>query len=185
MSRQFSEQLSMIMTAKEVKSRITDSIDRDRNENLDEMWDRKLTESKAPGMVQPTDVQWRGGRGVRVPVGEPYPNPIHGAGTFDSIQQKGYDGPPITLEHSTKVDGGVANYLRDGNHRLASAAAQGKDVLMSHDDAASRVVQRNNSSLVNGKWHDTRLGRDRLHDSIVKDEVDEVDAHVAFLLGQP
>ena len=77
------EQLSMIMPAQEVKSRITDSIDLDGTETLDGMWDRKLTESKAPGMVQPTDVQWQGGRGVRVPVGEPYPNPIHGAGTFD------------------------------------------------------------------------------------------------------
>lgn len=155
------EQLSMITPAQEVKSRITGSGDLDGNETLDEMWDRKLDEAKAPGMVQLTDVQWQGGRGVRVPVGEPYPNRAHGAGTFDSIQQKGYDGPPITLEHFTKNDGGVDNYLRDGHHRLAAAAALGKDTLVSHDDAASRVVQRNNSSPDKGGWHDTRLGSDK------------------------
>jgi hypothetical protein len=152
------EQLSMIAPAQEVKSRITNSSDRkwDANETLDGMWDRKLAEAKAPGMVQPTDVQWQGGKGVRVPVGEPYRNPIHGAGTFDSIQDNGYDGTPIPMLH--RVGGGAS--LGDGHHRLAAAAAQGKDVLMSHSDQASYEVRRKNSTNQE-EWHDTRLGSDK------------------------
>jgi len=114
------EQLQMFMPAKQLKDRIGLSYDVDYDETLPKMWDRKLTESKVP-----VD---SGGRG---------------AGVYDSLAKKGYDGPPLEVRHGdfpgseSRKDG---LRLLDGHHRLSSAADLNLEVPVEHSDANSDNV---------------------------------------------
>jgi hypothetical protein len=120
------EQLKMLMTGTEIKNRVEDSYDRnplystspyhdsygdpiplqdagggDAIETMDEMWDRKLTESKQPQYT------------------------THGAGVYDSIKEHGFTrgASPITIN----MDSAKGVVLNDGHHRVASAAALDKE----------------------------------------------------------
>jgi hypothetical protein len=123
------EQLQMLMPARELKDRIGLSYDVDHfderdsptaEHSLNRMWDRKLTESKVP-----VD---SGGRG---------------AGVYDSLAKKGYQGEPLEVRHgdfpgSEDTEKGLR--LLDGHHRLSSAADLNLEVPVSHSDANSDNV---------------------------------------------
>lgn len=109
------EQLQMLMTGKELQSRITDSNDRryvygrkkskkgDSLETMPELWSRKAEESKQPAQSG------------------------HGSGVFDSLAEHGlYPDTMIGLLHLTN-----RTVVNDGHHRIAAAAEledEGKQV---------------------------------------------------------
>lgn len=93
-------QLKLFMTGMELKNSITYSGDRNDDETLDDMWNRKVEESK----------ETRG---------------VHGAGTYESIREHGwkpegrYDDKQIPVRYSkSKSSMRIAN----GHHRVAAAA---------------------------------------------------------------
>lgn len=109
------EQLPMFMTGTDLKGTITSSADQgipgNTGETLDQMWDRKASESAYPaGAHYP-------------PGGDAHHHPLYGggrvesAGLMDSIRQHGYNGEPVTLY----ADHGVRQVM-DAHHRIASAA---------------------------------------------------------------
>lgn len=104
-------QLQAVMTGTELKGTITQSYDRRTSESLDEMWGRKLQESKAPKDTG------------------------HGAGIHESLSTKGFrpelnawsgydrdDNPgyrgAINVEHESRD----RRHLDDGHHKVAAAA---------------------------------------------------------------
>jgi hypothetical protein len=114
------EQLQMLMPARELKGRIGLSYDTDHQEDLPQMWDRKLTESK-----------------------EKVDNGGRGAGVYDSLASRGYQGEPLEVRHGDfkgSEDRHDGLRLHDGHHRLAAAADLGLEVPVSHSDAHSDNV---------------------------------------------
>lgn len=106
------EQLQMLMTGSELKRYLTDSTDRDINDDdsvepMDSMWERKEAESKE-----------QKGSG-------------HGSGVYDSLREYGYSNNPMA-KTDPSTPGGPLNvlhrgstlrFLYDGHHRVAAAAA--------------------------------------------------------------
>jgi hypothetical protein len=97
---QCAEQMKLFMTANEVKNWITDSTDRSPNETLDQMWDRKVTESKKP---RESNTQ--------------------GAGVYDAVSEGKNILPDVTLIpfRETPFEG-ARNVIGDGHHRVAAMA---------------------------------------------------------------
>lgn len=94
------EQMKLFMSAREVKNWITDSTDRSPNETLDDMWKRKLRESKSP-------------RGANV----------HGAGVYDAVSEGKSILPDLTLiPYRKDAFGDAKNVIGDGHHRIAAMA---------------------------------------------------------------
>ena len=158
------DQLKLVMTATEYKAHIDSSSDRERvtrgyeeispnvrqpivgRETMDEMWSRKEAEARQPKELPVHDVQWRGGRGVRVQIGS-VPNGTHGAGLYDSIKSEGLRQgpaarsasapkgavfgpaePPMTGDIQTYVDVDTGEKRQgEGHHRIAAAAALEKE----------------------------------------------------------
>lgn len=121
------QQLKLFMTGTEWQDNVTKSTDQGSGESVGRVWGRKERESRQPATIKDHDVQWRGGRGVRVTINERN-NGIHGAGLYDSIRDKGYrhepkesDPPTILLDRSGN------NIQYEGHHRVAAAAALERD----------------------------------------------------------
>lgn len=106
------DQLKLLMTGSELQRSITHSYDAPLDmepgdpEALGELWEGKTYEAKQP-------------RGV------------HGAGVYDSIKQRGYQGEPIKLyDYDVFTNAGYtvpARGVMDGHHRVAAAAALEKE----------------------------------------------------------
>ena len=113
---QFSNQLQMFMTGKELKNYInTPRYTRSEfSEDVEHsnFWSRKLQEAKVTPQPGQYNVEVDGRMHWRIP---------HGSGIYDSIKDHGYlpEGEAIELRHTS--DGKVQQ--RDGAHRIASAAA--------------------------------------------------------------
>lgn len=158
------EQLKLFMPASEFKEHIDSSSDRMNvtrgyeevspnvrqpiagRETMDEMWARKESEAREPATLPIHDVQWRGGKGVRVQIGETK-NPTHGAGLYDSIKENGLTQgpaarsakapkgavfgraePPMSGQIETFVDKTTGEKRQgEGHHRIAAAAAVEKE----------------------------------------------------------
>lgn len=136
------EQLQMFMPAKDLVARVGMSYDQKKKEDLSQMWDRKLAESKAPATDKLHDVQWRGGRGHRVTIAE-YPSATHGAGVHDSLRTKGFVGKAIPVRHGDFPGSETRNdglRLEDGHHRVAAAADLDILIPVEHSDANSDNV---------------------------------------------
>ena len=94
-------QMKLFMTGTELKSEITQSIDRAPMQSMGDMWKRKLRESK----------------------GEAY----HGGGTHASLKAQGWVGPGPELFH-TIIPGAIPEWTKqelgvsDAHHRIAAAA---------------------------------------------------------------
>jgi len=137
------QQLKLFMPASEYKDHIDSSSDRKNvtrgyeeispnvrrpivgRETMDEMWARKESEAREPKTNPIHDVQWRGGKGVRVQVGEQH-NPTHGAGLYESVKEKGLTqgAPGGSMEINTFVDKTTGEKRQgEGHHRIAAAAA--------------------------------------------------------------
>jgi hypothetical protein len=95
-------QMQLFMTGRELQGEITKSIDRAPMQSMEGMWKRKLTESKRSGMG-------------------------HGADTYSSLREHGWQGEGPGLLHST-VPGAIPEWDReelgvtDAHHRIAAAA---------------------------------------------------------------
>jgi len=95
------EQMRLFMTGTELKSSLTDSIDRAPMQSMGDMWKRKLRESK----------------------GDAY----HGGGTYASLKDRGWVGEGPGLYH-TVLPGAIPEFNRqelrvdDAHHRIAAAA---------------------------------------------------------------
>lgn len=95
------EQMSLFMTGTELKGAITQSIDRAPMQSMDDMWKRKVRESK----------------------GDAY----HGGGTHASLKANGWVGPGPELFH-TVIPGAIPEFnkqelgVSDAHHRIAAAA---------------------------------------------------------------
>lgn len=105
------EQLKLFMTGTELRNRVNFSMDAlkkegpfsdpkvpvPHDETLDDMWARKVEESKVPRTM-----------------GE------HGSGTYESIDRLGWRAPdPVTLRYET---GSGSARIGDAHHRIAAAA---------------------------------------------------------------
>lgn len=93
------EQLALFYTATDLQKMLTRSVDRDLSpmggfESMEELWDRKLKESKKSS---------------------PH---AHGGGVYDSIKEKGYVGDKLVVVHVDADDKQISN----GHHRIAAAA---------------------------------------------------------------
>jgi hypothetical protein len=97
---QCAEQLKLFMTPQEIKGWITDSTDRSPGETLDQMWDRKVTESK-----------------------KPQGSNSHGSGVYDAVSSGNNILPSVTLIPFRKNEYEEArNVIGDGHHRVAAMA---------------------------------------------------------------
>ena len=99
---QCAEQMKLFMTPGEIKGWVTDSADRYRtlNEGMDDMWNRKLHESKSP-------------QGVPKP----------GAGVYDAVSSGKNILPNVTLIPFRQTEHESArNMIGDGHHRVAAMA---------------------------------------------------------------
>ena len=167
------EQLQMMMPGDQLINRVTHSYDTGGGDSgtpdgsMEAMWGRKLAESKEPAFYQPTDVQWQGGRGVRVPVGEPVVNRTHGAGLHKSMSERGFDGKPISVSlqnEGTTAEGGPMDFrLLDGHHRAAVASDLGKEALLDYQDDDSFRYKRDHR-IRGGDDHDVRIGSQKRGD---------------------
>ena len=102
------EQVQLFMTGTELQSKITNSIDRVPGGSMEGLWKRKLRESKRTGME-------------------------HGADTYKSLQQHGWQSDPESprqgpgIMHVRKF-GAIPEFDRDemsvddAHHRIAAAA---------------------------------------------------------------
>ena len=95
------EQMKLFMTGTELKSSLTNSIDRAPMGTMDQMWQRKTRESKRDSG--------------------------HGGGTRASLKEHGWVGPGPGLYH-TVIPGAIPEFNRqemsvdDAHHRIAAAA---------------------------------------------------------------
>lgn len=95
------EQMSLFMSGTELKGRITGSIDRAPMQSMDDLWKRKLRESKSD--------QW------------------HGGGTHASLKEQGWVGPGPGI-HQRMQPGAIPEFNKehfqvdDAHHRIAAAA---------------------------------------------------------------
>jgi hypothetical protein len=95
------QQMKLFMTGTELKGEITSSIDRAPMQSMDDMWKRKLRESKGE--------HW------------------HGGGTHASLKERGWVGPGPELFHTT-IPGAIPEWdkeelgVSDAHHRIAAAA---------------------------------------------------------------
>lgn len=89
-------QLQMLMTGTELKNKINVPDDAFDDETMDDMWSRKSAEAK---------------------VTDSGPKKEHGAGVYDSLSGRGYDGPPLKVLH-----GYGYSRVSDGHHRVAATA---------------------------------------------------------------
>jgi hypothetical protein len=98
------KQLRMLMTAPEIKAYLNESGDLKTNETMEDLWKRKLEESKV--------------KKGRDPITAP-----PGSGIYRSLKRNGYDGPPIYIGHFNSPSGlNDKRLLADGHHRVASMA---------------------------------------------------------------
>lgn len=121
------DQLQLFMTGTELKSAITNSIDRAPMGRMSDMWKRKLRESKRSDMS-------------------------HGAGTYQSLAKHGWQGEGVDVMHVRKY-GALPEWDRtevsvsDAHHRIAAAAdieAKGKRQIFiptNHDEYPSLVPE--------------------------------------------
>ena len=95
------EQMKLFMSGTELKGSLTNSIDRAPMQSMDDMWKRKLRESKS----------------------ESY----HGGGTHASLKEHNWVGPGPGLYHTT-IPGAIPEWSKedtqvdDAHHRIAAAA---------------------------------------------------------------
>lgn len=109
------DQLKMLMTGSELMRTINYSADAEYyGETIPDMWERKESESRSPIIA-----------GIKPEYQR------HGAGVYQSIKQKGYEGEPINLvlsNYEDPVRGQVkSSQVWDGHHRIAAAAALEKE----------------------------------------------------------
>jgi hypothetical protein len=121
-SDNFSEQLRLFMPASELKDDLTTSFDLEtvldnsgeRYETMDEMWDRKLDESRMNPKL-----------GTRA------------SGLYEGIKSAGYDWDEQNKNKITIMLGSDSKRLEDGHHRVAAASAlekeTGKDIFIPID----------------------------------------------------
>jgi hypothetical protein len=112
------DQLKLLMTGSELQRSITHSWDGPLDmapgdtKELNKLWERKEYEAKRSDYSDE-----------------------HGAGLYDSLKSRGYEGKPLLLnDYDVFTDAGVhvpARGIMDGHHRIAAAAAlerEGKQV---------------------------------------------------------
>lgn len=109
------DQLKLLMTGTELQRSITHSYDAPLDmepgdpKALGELWEQKTAEAKR------REGSWG----------------THGAGVYDSIKQRGYQGEPIKLhDYDVFTNAGYmtpARGIMDGHHRVAAAAALEKE----------------------------------------------------------
>lgn len=100
-------QLQLFASGKDIKNTVTNSFDRGGTETMDQMWDRKLDESKVEG----------GG---------------HGAGVFDYVRSNPGGTKPVDINFTPNSDGTDSVSMADGHHRVASAAGAEDDTGQEH-----------------------------------------------------
>lgn len=123
-------QLKLFMSGTEWQRSITDSTDLSGRgaDALSDLWAEKEAQARQPAAFKVHDVQWRGGRGQRVTIGEAR-NSAHGAGLYDSMKERGYD---PTVSHGAAYGPTILTEGEDftqweGHHRVAAAAAVERD----------------------------------------------------------
>lgn len=93
--------IPMFLTATELKTYLTDSLDRLPDEDIDELWDRKRQEAQ-----------------------HEYHEYMHGSGVYDSIARDGFNWnfPVEVLHHGKLEPGKYEKLMGEGHHRVAAAA---------------------------------------------------------------
>lgn len=92
------DQLRLFYTGREMQDMLTGSGDLHDSEDMPDMWDRKLDESMKP------------------------PHTGHGAGVYESIKEKGYQGTRLGVIDEPHWDTGEpVTRVNDGHHRIAAA----------------------------------------------------------------